>query len=174
MIPESSASDRVELYRADPFPSRWTLAHVLLEDVRALDPTLHVEGDRLWLFVAVTEEGASPNDDLHLFSSHSLTGPWQPHPANPVVSDARSARPAGRIFRRGTELMRPSQDCSRRYGYAVVFNRIDVLTQEDYRETPVGRIDPTWHPGIFATHTYNFDSRVEVVDGKRLVAKRRR
>jgi len=22
-----------------------------------------------------------------------------------------------------------------------------------------------WHPGILATHTYNFDSRYEVVDG---------
>jgi hypothetical protein len=173
MIPESSANGTVELYRACPFPSKWELAHVLLRDVRAFDATLHVQGDRLWLFACLTEPGRSPNDDLHLFSSSSIVGPWEPHPLNPVVSDTRSARPAGRLFRRGDELIRPAQDCSRRYGSAVVFNRVDVLSDDAYGETPVGRIEPTWHPNVVATHTYNFGSAVEVVDGKRRVPKRR-
>jgi hypothetical protein len=173
MIPESSANGTVELYRACPFPSRWELAHVLLRDVRAFDPTLHVERDHFWLFVCLAQPGASPNDDLHLFSSSSLVGPWEPHPLNPIVSDARSARPAGRLFRQGEELIRPAQDCSRRYGFAVVFNRVDVLDDNAYGETPVGRIEPTWHPDVVATHTYNFGSAVEVVDGKRAVRKRR-
>jgi hypothetical protein len=172
MIPESSENRTVELYRADPFPSSWTLERVLLQDVRALDATLHVEGDRLWLFVSVAETGASPNDELHLYSSTALAGPWQPHPANPVVSDVRSARPAGRIFRHGDDLIRPSQDCSRRYGYALVFNRVDVLTEDDYAETPVARLEPDWSPGVFATHTYTFGTNVEAIDGKRLVRRR--
>ena len=170
LIPESSANGTVELYRADPFPTNWTLEQVLLRDVHALDATLHDDGDRLWLFACLTAPGASPNDDLHLWSSTALTGPWEPHPLNPVVSDARSARPAGRIFRQGADLVRPSQDCSQRYGFAIVFNRIDVLTDDNYRETAVGRIDPGWHPGVLATHTYNFGGGVEVIDGIRRVA----
>ena len=67
--------------------------------------------------------------------------------------------------------MRPSQDCSRRYGYALVFNRVDVLTDDDYRETPLARIEPTWHPGLLATHTYNAGKTVEVIDGKRVVRR---
>jgi hypothetical protein len=172
MIPESSANATVELHRASPFPSTWILDRVLLDGIRALDPTLHVEGERLWLFVTLTEEGAAPNDELHLYSSTTLHGPWEPHPANPVVSDARSARPAGRLFRHGPTLVRPAQDCSRRYGFAIVFNRVDVITETRYAETPVGRIEPSWYPNIVATHTYNFGSRVEVLDGKRLVPRR--
>jgi hypothetical protein len=172
MIPESSENRTVELYRARPFPSNWTLERVLLEDVRALDATLHAENDRLWLFVSIAEAGAAPNDELHLYSSTTLAGPWQPHPANPVVSDVRSARPAGRIFRHGDDLIRPSQDCSRRYGYALVFNRIDVLTDDDYAETPVGRTEPDWFPGLIATHTYALGTNLEAIDGKRLVPRR--
>ena len=78
---------------------------------------------------------------------------------------------AGRIFERAGDLIRPAQDCSQRYGYALVFNRIDVLTDDEYRETPVGRVEPDWFPGLVATHTYNFGSDVEVIDGKRLVPR---
>lgn len=171
MIPESSANRTVELYRASPFPAAWMLEGVLLQGIHAVDATLHVDGERLWLFVGVAEEGAAPNDELHLYSSTSLWGPWEPHPANPVVSDVRSARPAGRVFRHDGRLIRPSQDCSRRYGYALVFNRIDVLTDDEYGETPLGRIEPNWFPGLVATHTYNFGNDVEVIDGKRAVPK---
>jgi hypothetical protein len=169
MIPESSADRTVALYRASPFPSTWIPEQVLLRDVRAYDATLLVDGARLWLFAVLAEQGAAPSDDLHLYSSEALSGPWEPHPANPVVSDVRSARPAGRIFRHDGYLVRPSQDCSRRYGYAIVFNRIDTLTGDEYAETPIGRIEPDWLPGLVATHTYNFGSLVEVIDGKRLV-----
>jgi hypothetical protein len=172
MILESSANRTVELYRASSFPSTWELESVLLDRVIAVDPTLLAEEARLWLFAGVAEEGAALNDELHLYSAATLAGPWEPHPANPVVSDVRSARPAGRIFRQDGNLIRPSQDCSRRYGYALVFNRIDVLTDDDYRETPVGRLEPTWYPDLVATHTYNFGEKVEVIDGKRVTARR--
>jgi hypothetical protein len=134
------------------------------------DVLLEQDG-RLWLFTAVAEEGASLHDELHLFSATTLEGPWEPHPMNPVVSDVRSARPAGRIFRHRGHLIRPSQDCSRRYGHALVFNRVDVLSADDYAETPIGRIEPDWMPGLVATHTYDAGTAFEVVDGKRVVAR---
>jgi hypothetical protein len=171
MIPESSANRTVELYRASSFPDVWVLEEVLLDGVQAVDTTLHADGDRLWLFVAIAEEGAARTDELHLFSSSALAGPWVPHVANPVVSDVRSARPAGRLFQHGGSLIRPSQDSSHRYGCALMFNRVDVLTDESYRETPVARIEPTWHPGLVATHTYNVGEHVEVIDGKLLVPR---
>jgi hypothetical protein len=171
MIPESSSNRTVELYRASPFPDMWVLEQVLLEGLQAVDTTLHVDGGRLWLFVGIAEEGAAHTDELHLFSSSALHGPWVPHVANPVVSDVRSARPAGRLFQHGGGLIRPSQDSSHRYGCALVFNRIDVLTDESYRESPVARIEPTWHPDLVGTHTYNVGEHVEVIDGKRVVPR---
>jgi hypothetical protein len=171
MIPESADNRTVELYRALDFPSAWTLERVLLDDIRAFDATLLEAFDRLWLFAAVAEPGGSPNDELHLYSASDLCGPWEPHPENPVVADVRSARPAGRLFRHDGHWIRPAQDCSRAYGFAIVFNRIEVLTRHEYGETAIARIDPDWLPGIFATHTYNFTDTVEAIDAARTVSR---
>ncbi len=84
---------------------------------------------------------------------------------------AAGARPAGRLFRRGGALIRPGQDCSRRYGEAVVLQPGRRAVAEDYRETPVGRIEADWMPGIEGTHTYTFDSRYECLDGYRHVRR---
>ena len=54
---------------------------------------------------------------------------------NPIVSDVRRARPAGRVLSRDGELIRPSQDCSGRYGRAVAFNRIVRLTPTEFGES---------------------------------------
>jgi hypothetical protein len=171
MIPESLENQTVDLYRAVDFPSRWVLEQRLLSGVCAVDPTLLEESSRLWLFLNIAEPGASVNDELHVYSSTSLAGPWMPHPENPVVSDVRRARPAGRIFRHGGRVIRPSQDCSRGYGTAVVFNRIDLLTTEEYLETPIARVEPRWARGLVGTHTYNSIGRLEVLDGRRFALR---
>jgi hypothetical protein len=167
MIPESLQTQTVELYRAVEFPSQWVFERRLLDGVCAVDATMLEDGSRLWLFVGVAEPGASVNDELHLYSAATLEGPWVPHPENPIVSDVRRARPAGTIFRHRGRLIRPAQDCSRGYGSAVVFNRIDVLTTGEYAESPIGRIEPNWARGLVGTHTYNSTGGIEVVDGLR-------
>ena len=167
MIPESLERQAVELYRAVEFPARWVFERRLLDNVCAVDATLLEHGSRLWLFAGVAEPGASVNDELHLYSTAALDGPWVPHPENPIVSDVRRARPAGAIFRHRGRLIRPAQDCSRGYGTAVVLNRIDVLTTEEYAESPIGRIEPNWAPGLVGTHTYNSTGAIEVLDGRR-------
>jgi hypothetical protein len=70
-------------------------------------------------------------------------------------------------------LIRPAQDCSRGYGYAVVFQRIGVLTETSYDEQEVGRLGPEWLTRNLGTHSYNFTDRVEVVDGRRVISKMR-
>lgn len=171
MIPESSEKRTVELYRCTSFPDRWTLETVLFDGVTAADTTLAEIDGRWWLFTNMAAEGASKNDELHLFSADSPLGPWRPHRANPVVSDVRSARPAGRPFRWNGIWHRPSQDCSRTYGYATVLNEIVQLNADCYEERPVGRIEPRWAPGLIATHTFNQIDGLVVVDALKLRRK---
>jgi hypothetical protein len=168
MLPETAERGTVELYRAASFPDEWTLERVLLSDVTATDSTLLRHDDRWWLFVGLVTDGNRPIDELCLFSSDSLDGPWEPHPRNPVVSDVRSARPAGRVFARNGHLIRPAQDCSETYGGRLVFNRIDLLSPTEYREEPIGVIEPTVETGNLATHSYDSDGTYEVLDGFRL------
>ena len=47
-----------------------------------------------------------------------------------------------------------------------MFNRISRLTESDYEETPIGRLEPSWLRGNVATHTFNAGHGYEVVDGQ--------
>jgi hypothetical protein len=165
MLPETSASNAVKLYRAVSFPWVWQDMGDLISDIRAFDVTLLALPEKLWLFASVGPPGASTSNQLHLFSSTDLLGPWRPHPRNPVVADVRCARPAGRLFHWNGQMIRPAQDSSLRYGRSISFRRIETIDEEEYRETEMGQLLPVWHPEILATHTYNFDARYEVVDG---------
>jgi hypothetical protein len=170
MMPETHQNRTVEVYRAIEFPHTWELHATLISNVAAFDPTLLRYGGRYWLFVSMAGRGSSlANDELFLFGSDSPFGPWLPHPQNPIVSDVRKARPAGRIIEQDGQLIRPSQDCSVRYGHKIKLNRIDVLTEDEYRESEVGEIAPSWVPGIVATHTLSLDESLQVLDGCRSI-----
>ena len=167
LLPETSENGTVELYRATGLPDRWEPLGPIIHDIRALDPTVLEHAGRLWLFAGVAMPGASPWDELWLWSAPSIDGPWLEHPGNPIISDARSARPAGRILVRDSVLYRPSQDCAPTYGRRIVINRIDALSITEYREVPVATIEPGGIKGVQRTHCYDASPFVEVVDGRR-------
>ena len=165
LVPESVANRTVEAYRAKSFPLDWELDRVLLNDVQAVDPTIIGRNGRWWMFVSMVAPGGSSSTELHLYHAETPLGPWVPHDLNPVKSDVRSARPAGRPFEVDGVLYRPAQDCSVRYGYALVINRVEELSETQYREVSVARINPRWCPGLVGTHTLNSDTSLTVVDG---------
>ncbi len=172
MIPETRQNRTVELYRADRFPACWSLAAVLLEDVGAVDATIHQSDGKFWMFVGLSDGSYSSCDELGLFYADSLFGPWTAHCSNPIVSDVRRARPAGALFYQDGKLIRPSQDCSRAYGYALCFSEVVVLDETQYREIPAGRIDPAWTDNNLGTHTYSRSDDFEIIDGKSMIAGR--
>ena len=171
MVPESMEARRIDLYRAVDFPEVWTLEKTLIDNIPATDPTILFHGGKVWLFVSGVRSEACINEELFLFCADSLRGEWTPHPCNPIVSDVRRARPAGRVFMNNGELIRPAQDCSHDYGRAVCFNRIEVLTETEYRESSVSMIGPEWRTGNRGTHTFNQSETLQVVDGRRLVRR---
>jgi hypothetical protein len=173
MMPETKASGTIELYRAERFPDLWTLDRVLMSDVRAVDGTLLAHDGRFWLFTNMSRPGYSADDELYVFFADTPFGPWRPHPGNPVVSDVCTARPGGALFRHEGRLLRPGQDCSLRYGGALNFNEVETLTETDYRERPVARVEPGWAAGNLGTHTYARSLRFEAIDGHRLLRRTR-
>lgn len=166
LLPEMRESGRVCLFRATEFPCSWELERVLMEGVYAADPTLVGYDGRFWLFLGGGEERGPVDSELSLYFSDSLLGPWTAHPRNPIVSDVTRARPAGQIFSHDGYLIRPGQDCSQTYGRAVVLNRIEELSIDDYRETPIRTLEPDWQPGNIGTHTFNQSQNYQVLDGR--------
>ncbi len=164
MMPETASRRQVELYRCVDFPVHWKLERVVLLGLKALDPTPALLFGRWWLFANIPAYGAGTLDELHLFHADSPLGPWTPHRDNPIKSDVRSARPAGRIFENHGEFYRPAQDCSTRYGSAVVINRILQLNPETYEEIELGRLGPDWGPQVEGVHTFNTAGNITVID----------
>ncbi len=164
MIPESAARETVELYHCTHFPDGWEFVNTLLSGVYAVDSTLLEHEGQYWLFANVKAPGGSSLDALYLYHASDLfAGQWKPHPRNPIVRDIRSARPGGRIFVQDGSLIRPSQDSSRRYGYAIQFNRITSLRDDAYSEVTEAAFTPA-HSAYKATHTFNQDSGLTVID----------
>lgn len=163
MIPESLANGTVELYRCTRFPDQWEIVKVLFK-ARTVDTSLWIENGLYWFFVTF-QEPRGFGTQLWLFYSSTLTGEWTPHPASPLSTDVRNSRGAGALFRQDGKLFRPSQDCSRHYGYRITFNEVLVLNRDEYQEKSVTNIDPVWAPDLLATHTYSRAGQVEIIDG---------
>jgi hypothetical protein len=110
-------------------------------------------------------EPAVADDELHLYYADSLVGEWKPHAANPVKSDARSARPAGRLFQRNGALYRPAQIAAPLGGSGVSINRVRKLSPQAYLEQEVERILPRHPAGLLGIRTLNRAGELRVLDG---------
>jgi len=162
MIPETAAQRTIELYRSTSFPFEWELEKVLMNNVRATDATLANVNGKWWMFVSIAENCIP--DELYLFHADTPLGPWTPHKANPVKSDVRGSRPAGKLFQWNGDIYRPAQDSSGRYGYAISVNRIVQLDEDVFREEEVSKILPDWNNRLLGTHTLSIAGDLTVVD----------
>ena len=164
-IPESSSENRIWLYRYDEAAGRMMKDHILLDGIDAVDPTLVSFENSWWLFFTLK---SCSNTHLHIYYSPELRGPYLPHLQNPVKTDIRSARPAGRFFMHEGILYRPAQDCSRTYGNKVVINKVIRLSAKSYREEVAGVIGPlTFGRFTKGFHTFNAAGPFTLFDAKR-------
>ena len=163
MLPESAQGGGVDLYRAVRFPDEWVLEKRLLE-FRCVDSSIFHAAGSWWM---TTSPQLVPGEApiTWLLRADRITGPWQFHPGGMVASDVRVARGAGAVFETSGRLIRPSQDCSVSYGYALNFNEIVSFTKGPYRERPVCRVDPGWMPRLAGVHSYSRVGEWEAIDG---------
>jgi hypothetical protein len=167
MLPETRRAKSINLYQCTDFPTQWTHRAVLIDSVDAVDPTILFHKNKWWLFANVAEpDGTSVDNELHLFYSDDLlSNDWKSHPMNPVISDVKGARPAGKILERNGILYRPSQCCKPWYGYGIKLNEIVSLTEYDYAERESSFIEPKWDRKLIGVHTLCHEDRLTMIDG---------
>ena len=165
MIPESYDSETVDLYRCFEFPDKWVKEKTLFEG-KFVDTTVW-QSDGLWWLMTTLADPDPRAGQLLLFYADSLTGDLHFHPSNPISTDVRTNRGAGRIIETAEGLIRPSQSCSPTYGYSLSFQRITELSKTAYAESCFRTIEP-WGE-LAGVHTYAAAGGVELIDAKKFV-----
>ena len=135
MIPESSANNTVDLYIADSFPDKWHKEKTLIDNGKYVDSTVYQDDTGIYLISYTMTNGY----DLHVFSldmgKKELTEISIKHYQKNI------ARPGGRLFLKDGKLIRPAQDCSKKYGEALILYQVDSMNKNgEYVEHEVNRI----------------------------------
>jgi len=167
-VPETSDANEVALFRAIEFPLRWSKIGVLVEDFPGIDPTVLSHDGRWWLMC--TRRGAYEDVELWVWHASDLLGPWTPHAQNPVKTDVRCTRPGGSPFVQEGVLYRPTQDCSKTYGWRISVQRVLRLTPTEFAEEPVTVLEASpQSPFPHGRHTLTPVGDMVLVDGRRAV-----
>ncbi len=164
-IPETAQTREIALYKARDFPRDWEKVATLIKDFPGVDSSIFHFNGRWWLTCAKQDD--RPWEKLFVWHAENLTGPWQPHSANPVKVNAHSSQPAGTPFVHEGNLYRPAQDCSERYGADVVVNHVTRLTPDEFHEEETAAIKPfnQYPQGV---HTLSSLDGFSLVDGRRM------
>ena len=167
MIPETGKNQTIELYRCTDFPYKWEFEKNIMENVSAVDSTVFFYNNKWWLFTCLDQTAniSGNSTELFLFFSDDLfADTWESHPDNPIVSDASTARPAGKLFIHEDKIYRPSQNCAGRYGMGLNISQVTKLTEDEYSELLISETEPFWDVRLKGTHTYNSDRDIKVID----------
>jgi hypothetical protein len=170
MAPEAHRSGALTLYRAEAFPDAWTPAARLELDTPAIDATPFRHGGLWWLAYSPSGSQAFKQGRLHLAFAESLTGPWRPHPGNPVRIDRSGSRPGGTPFVASDGILTlPVQDCTRTYGGTIRLLRILALTPDRFEAEAGAAIAPPAQaaPYLDGLHTLAAAGDVTLIDVKR-------
>jgi hypothetical protein len=164
-IPENSRSGNVDLFRFDVQSGKLVFEQTLIENLKAVDPSLFFHEGLWWLFFT---DMVSTNERLHIWYSPNFRGPYAAHANNPVKVDIRSSRPAGNPFMLNGMLLRPAQDCTLRSGRRICLNQVQKLNPTQFVETEYAILNPApeskWGHGM---HTFCVMDGAVLVDGKR-------
>lgn len=165
MIPESSASNQVRLYRTSVFPTKWELVTVLLHQ-QSVDTTVFEKNGQLFLLTYLlcpgSERVKAQAYRLELGEKNEVT------PIEWTDFDELKCRGAGPVFRAGGKDIRPAQRSEdTRYGDSVLLYEINAY-ERHYEEKLVGELTPdkvtangVWLDGL---HTYAASERFEAID----------
>ena len=170
LVPEQRNAGHLAFYPLSEDGTVEETPTAVLENMAVLDGTL-LHRDGYWWLFAASPDIETGNGGLLLFFSERLTGPYTAHPSNPIVTDRRCARPAGRIIDLGDRLLRPGQDSMGSYGEAISLSEITVLDARRYAEHLVTQIRPGDLQGGFPLGTHHLDhtENYVLVDSRRSV-----
>lgn len=161
VIPENSASGRLNAYRYDKKTESLHFASTLVEQP-VIDPVIVRQNNHYILFG--TLKGKRENSDLYSWQSKDLLKGYALANDTPVKSDNGSGRRGGDFFFLDDELHSATQSCVHSYGEALNICKVEELSGTKLVERVVKTLHPDerYKEGL---HTLNMNDGVCVVDG---------
>ena len=164
MVPETSANNDIQIYKAVSFPSKWKYLMKLMEGKPFKDTSIFYYDQYWWMFTTYD------NKNLHLYySSKLLSDRWTKHPQSPVLS-GRYARPGGSILFYKNKILRFSQDSVPNYGTKLVAFEIKELNAKKYCEHIYSERYPFLNPGGSGWNSERMHHIDFLLDGNKLYA----
>jgi len=165
LIPESSQNLTIDLYKFSEFPYKLKKIKTLMEGICAVDNTLFFKDSFAYLFTNVKNQ-SSFSQNLSIFYSKSfLESKFVEHNLNPVSTNKKFSRMAGRIFYVDNNIFRFGQDCKTSYGKTLHKLCIKKLNKVNFLEEYCEEIKKP--AGISFSHTYNRSENFEIIDVKK-------
>ena len=159
MIPESADNYSIDLYKAIDFPEKWEKKCQLIKGKFYDSTYLNYDGNNF--IFSYTHVNGKYSLCVFLLEN-DLQGVTQ---IAEKTYNKNIGRPAGAVFLENGKLMRPAQDCSRKYGERVLINSIIALEHDKYIEQTEKTIcSSDINKQYQRVHTYNRDTVYEVVD----------
>lgn len=135
MVPETSETSQIRLYKCTKFPLEWRLEEILLKGKSCVDPLLFKK-DGIW-FLFVNEDPLDNGDYAELniyYSNKLLKGKWVPHSDNPITANSEFSRNGGFCIE-NNEIYRICQkQTSYEYGQGIKISKVKVLNKNEYIE----------------------------------------
>lgn len=158
MLPETTQSGNVLLYKAHNFPYDWRVNDTLIKNTKLKDPTIFLSDSLNFMY------GSDSNLNLKLYVSDSLTGNWKLH-KKPLMAMGTEARPGGRIIPKDDKFIIPLQNSQNGYGSGLSLYEIK-FTQDSYSFNLVEKLylkrQDTISEFTYGMHHLDF----QIVDGK--------
>lgn len=173
MIPETSASKDIRLYKCLEFPLNWQFEQILIPNVSAVDSNIFRLKNKWWILTNIDSSDSGEHcSELHAFYSTDLKSrDWKSHPMNPLIFDSLRARNGGLIID-NDDIFRVYQIQGwDKYGEGLGVSKIINLNEKEYEESTEFELTSDSFKNAIGTHSYNFKNGIMVTDFVSLKSK---
>ena len=167
MIPETSQSNSIRLYKCIDFPLKWKYQQDIMDNCSAADTMIFKHEQKWWLF---TNMATKNNNDqaaqlFAYYSDHPFSNSWMPHSLNPLVFNSNFGRNAGLLPVKNALPVRARQKQDfNMYGASFSLAEISQLTPSTYKEKELCQILPDFLPNIKGCHHIHSNNHFTVFD----------
>lgn len=163
IIPESSDSNSLYVYKAINFPDCWIKEKEIKKGIKLVDTTLFEFKNSIYAFTTEIVNYESQKHCLLELDNFDIINVIEIN-----ILESKESRMAGSVFAFNNELIKICQDCKEQYGGGLIFKRFDLDDLDGKEITHITPKSLQFSRKILVNgiHTYNANDEYEIIDIK--------